>query len=161
MIRALTIIALATPALAQDFTVDAHWIDRCIGVQENPMICVGVAAEMCTQSNGGGPNMVVAACHEAEAAEWDRALNEAYQDLLRLAREREAMDLGYAHDNLGIALKEVQLAWIGYRDATCANALTLAAPFGSAAGPAYQACISRQTARQYFELREMRQAYQQ
>ena len=159
MIRVLAVIALATPATAQTFEIDAHWIDRCIGVQDNPMICVGMAAERCTQENGGGPNMVLAACHEAEAAEWDRALNEAYQDLRRLARDREAMDLGYAPDNLGIALQEMQLAWIGFRDATCGNATALAAPFGSAAGPAYHACMARETARQYFELRRMRPLY--
>ena len=126
------------------------------------MLCVGRAAEECTQPHGGGgPNIVLAACHEAEFVFWDGALNEAFQDLLRLARLREAEDLGYAPDNLDIALREMQRAWIGYRDATCGNALALRAPFGSAAGVAYQACMSRQTARQYFELRGMRRSYTQ
>lgn len=154
------VMASASSAWAQDFVVDGHWIDRCLGVQDNPMICVGQAAHDCAQKNGGGTNIVLGACHEAEAAFWDRALNEAYQHLLRLARDREGQDLGYAPDNLQIALQEMQLAWIGYRDASCGNAIALAAPFGSAAGPAYHSCVSEHTARQHFILRGLRRDYE-
>ena len=162
MIRRLLFLAglaLTGPAAAQDFAIDTGWIDRCVAKPGNRMLCYGQASHDCVVANGGGPNMVLAACAEAETAHWDAVLNEAYARLLTLARQREADDLGYAPDTLEFALREVQRAWIGYRDATCAHALSLAAPFGSAAGPAYQHCMGRQTARQYFELLDLQQAY--
>ena len=155
----LLVIGLAPPVAAQDFTIDAHLIDRCLPLHDNPMACVGRQADACILRNGNGPNMVVGACFEAEAAVWDAWLNTAYRDLVRLARDREAADMGYEEGNLQIALQEMQRAWITYRDASCGNALTLAAPFGSAAGPAYYECMTEHTARQYFILRGLRQAY--
>ncbi|WP_306154969.1 lysozyme inhibitor LprI family protein [Roseovarius sp. MMSF_3281] len=152
-------MAAALPVVAQDFAVDGHRIDRCIAIQDDPMLCVGREAYDCIEANGGGPNMVLAACHEAEAVFWDAALNRAYQHLVYLAREREAGDVGYEAGALVTALRDMQRAWMVYRDASCDNALALAKPFGSAAGPAFAECQMVQTARQYFVLRGMRQDY--
>ncbi len=159
MTRFLVLILLAMPAAAQDFSIDRHLIDRCLAIQENPMNCVGRQADECVQRNGGGPNSVLAACREAEAAAWDLTLNAEYRDLQRLAREREAEDLGYAPQSLIIGLREMQRAWITYRDATCDNALALAKPFGSAAGPAGAECLMVETARQFFALNNLRGDY--
>ena len=123
------------------------------------MVCVGRAAQTCADNHGAGPNMVYAACFEAEAAYWDAALNDAYNDLKGLAADRQSWDVGYQPDALVTALRDMQRAWITYRDATCANAVAIAAPFGSAAGPAGAECRVVQTARQYFVLRGMRQDY--
>ena len=154
-----TLVTCAAPANSQDFAIDDHLIDRCLAIQDNPMICVARQAEECIERNGGGPNMVLAACYEAEAAVWDRALNSAYRDLQRYAREREAADVGYEPDALINSLRDMQRAWIAYRDATCANALALARPFGSAAGPAGTKCRMIETARQFFALNDLRQDY--
>jgi uncharacterized protein YecT (DUF1311 family) len=150
---------LATPLQAQEFTIDAHRIDRCLAVQDDPMVCVGRAAETCVENRGGGPDMVHAACLQAELDFWDGSLNNAYAHVLDRAREREAADLGYEPGSLITALRQMQRSWIVYRDATCDHALALAAPFGSAAGPAFNECMMVQTARQNFVLRDMRFAY--
>ncbi len=159
LIGALLGAVLATPVAAQDFSVDDHLIDRCIAVHDNPMICVGREAEECVLRNGGGPNMVLTACFEAETAVWDDGLNEAYRHLVTLAKDREGWDVGYEEGVLVDALRDMQRAWIDYRDASCDNAAALTAPFGSAAGPAITKCLMFHTARQYFVLRGLRQDY--
>lgn len=123
------------------------------------MLCVGRQADACTQRNNGSADMVLAACFEAEAVFWDGALNNAYRDLIALAQQREGWDLGYEPGALAAALRDMQRAWIGYRDATCANELAIAAPFGSAGGPVYAECKMTETARQNFVLRGLRHAY--
>lgn len=159
MVLAILSAVCAAPLSAQDFKIDRHNIDRCLAIQDDPMLCVGREAYACILDNEGGPNMVLAACHEAEAAAWDDALNEAYRDLMILARDREGWDVGYEAGSLVNALRDMQRAWVVYRDKSCGNAAALAAPFGSAAGPAFAECQMEQTARQYFELRGLRQDY--
>ncbi len=161
MIRALAIIALASPAAAQSIPVDAHRIDRCLGVMDHPMSCVGVAADECIAENGNGPNVIVAACHFGESDFWDAALNDVYADVLALAADRETDDLGYTPGALTNALRDMQRKWIDFRDATCAHAVELAKPFGSAAGAAEAECVSYQTAQQYFALRGIWHDYRQ
>ena len=158
-LAALVLAGLAGPLAAQDLAIDGHLIDRCLPIRDDPMTCVGMQADACVTRNGGGADMILAACLGAEAAFWDGALNEAYADLQRLARDRQAQDLGYGPDALVLALRDMQRAWIGYRDARCANAAAIAAPFGSAAGPASAECLMTETARQYFVLRGMRRDY--
>lgn len=159
MIRLAVPMAFATPAMAEDFTVDAHIIDRCRAIQEDLMVCVGREADRCAQEHGGGADMVLAACTFAEAEAWDDSLNAAYRELQRLAREREDWDVGYESGSLLIGLRDMQRAWITYRDAVCANTLALAKPFGSAAGVAEAECLLEETARQFIKLNEMRWAY--
>ena len=153
------LIIYAMPANAQEFTVDAHFIDRCLAIQEDPMVCVGREADRCAQKHGGGADMVIAACTFAEAEAWDDSLNAAYRELQRLAREREAWDVGYEPGALLIGLRDMQRAWISYRDAVCANALALARPFGSSAGVAESECLLEETARQFVKLTQMRWSY--
>ncbi|SFS06509.1 lysozyme inhibitor LprI family protein [Yoonia litorea] len=161
MIRVLTFLVLAAPAAAQEFTVDAHIIDRCRAIQEDPMVCVGREADRCTQEHGGGADMMLAACTFAEAEAWDDSLNAAYRELQRLAREREDWDVGYESGALLIGLRDMQRAWITYRDAVCANAVALAKPFGSAAGVAEAECLLEETAQQFIKLNQMRWDYTQ
>lgn len=159
LLLAVPIVPQAAPVQAQHFTVDAHMIDRCLPVHDSPMSCVGIAADTCVENYGGGPNMVHAACIDAEFAYWDGALNSAYAHILGLARERETMDLGYAPESLVNALREMQRSWIVYRDATCHHMVALDTPFGSAAGLSYAECMMFETARQNFVLRDLRFAY--
>lgn len=154
-------LALApTGAIAQDFTIDPHLIDRCLGInQDTPMACVGRQADDCFVRNNGGPNMVLAACQEAELAAWDASLNRVYQELLGLTKAAQAEDVGYAPGQLTDAVRAMQRSWIVYRDATCGLAVARAAPFGSAAGPASNGCHMRETARQFFELNRIAGEY--
>ncbi len=156
---ALLGVILATPVCAQDFSINPHLIDRCLAVSDDPMLCVGREAYDCIDKNGGGPNMVLGACYEAEALFWDDALNEAYQDLRALARELELSGNGWEAGSLVDGLRDMQRAWIKYRDARCDNAVALAKPFGSKVSAVSAFCDMRETAKQYFVLRDIRQDY--
>lgn len=154
-------LLFASPVLAQDFTIDPHRIDRCLPTVDDPMQCVGREAYDCIFRNGNGPNMVPGACYTAEAEIWDDFLNEAYQELLSLAGDLEASDSGWKVGELVGSLRVMQRNWIDYRNARCANALALAKPFGSRASAVDGFCNMRETAKQYFELRDMWHEYDQ
>lgn len=155
-------IAFAAPAAAQDFSIDAHLIDRCLGRHdEDPMFCVGLQADACIERNAGGPDMVISACRDAETVVWDGALNRTYARVLEHAKAHEAGDMGYEPGQLTTALREMQLAWMGYRDATCGHTVERAKPFGSGAGPAISNCALRETARQVFQLNYIERSYRQ
>lgn len=146
----------ASFAVAQDFTIDPHLIDRCLPVVDNQMQCVGQQAYDCIHRNGGGPNMVLGACYEAEAEVWDDWLNSTNKGLIATARDLEASDSGWDPGSLVDTLREMQIAWIAYRDATCAQEMALAKPFGSRVSSVSALCRLRETARQYFELQRVR-----
>ncbi len=155
-------IAFAAPAAAQDFSIDPHLIDRCLAINdETPMRCVGRQADECEQRNGGGADMVISACQAAEAEVWDDILNRTYARVLEHAKAREGWDIGYEQGQLTDAVREMQHAWIAYRDATCGHALARAMPFGSGAGPAESECQLRETARQVFQLQYIERSYRQ
>ena len=143
-------------AFAQDFVIDGHLIDRCLGINDHtPMACVGRQSDICYDNYGGGANMILATCQEAELAYWDGVLNAAYQSLLALVATEQESDVGYTLNQLTDATRAMQRSWIGYRDATCGLAVAHAMPFGSAAGPASTHCNMRETARQYFQLQQI------
>ena len=155
-------IALAASAAAQDFSIDAHSIDRCLGRHElNPMFCVGLQADVCTERNAGGPDMVITACRSAETEFWDGVLNRTYARVLEHAKAHEAGDMGYEPGQLTTAVREMQLAWINYREATCLHTAERAMPFGSGAGPAISSCVLRETVRQVFQLQYIERSYRQ
>lgn len=161
LLIALT-IALSLPASAQDFSIDAHLIDRCLGINdETPMRCVGRQADVCIERNGGGADMIISACREAEAEVWDGVLNRTYARVLEHAQAHESGDMGYEPEQLTDALRDMQHAWIAYRDATCGHALARAKPFGSGAGPEISNCTLRETARQVFQLLYIERSYRQ
>ncbi|WP_377506770.1 lysozyme inhibitor LprI family protein [Octadecabacter sp. R77987] len=145
-------VLAAWPAAAQDFAIDAHLIDRCLAIQDDPMVCVGRQADACIQRNGGGADMIIGVCQENETAVWDATLNRTYAELLRLVQAEQEMDVGYAPNQLTDAVRQMQRSWIKYRDDTCGVALAREMPFGSAAGPAASGCMMRETARQFFQL---------
>ena len=158
----IAIIAFAPPATARDFTIDGHLIDRCLAINdETPMRCVGRQADACVDRNDGGPNMVVSACLENELAFWDAFLNRTYARVLDRAHAEQSMDIGYAPDQLTNAVRSMQRSWLSYRDATCDHELARAMPFGSAAGPAINRCLMRETARQVFQLIDIERSYRQ
>lgn len=156
---AVLLVLVALPAAAQDVTIDGHWIDRCLAIQDDPMRCVGRATETCVESSTSAAMSVEADCMGAELAIWDASLNDAYRGLQRLAVEREGWDVGYPQGSLTGALRDMQRAWIGYRDASCDHARVLASPYGSEVGRAVTECLMFQTARQNFVLRDMRFDY--
>ncbi len=156
----ILLLLLATPAAADRFDIDTHLIDRCLAINgDTPMACVGRQADACIDRNGGGPNMVVAVCQRNEAVFWDDLLNRTYAEVTDLARAKQSEDVGYEPESLTDSLRDMQRAWIAYRDATCAHDVAQWRPFGSSAGPAANGCAMLETARQVFQLQGIASSY--
>jgi uncharacterized protein YecT (DUF1311 family) len=82
----------------------------------------------------GQSNVGTADCYRLEGAIWDDLLNENYKNLAAdLDEEQKAK------------LREMQRAWIAYRDSTCGFYYTKIQ--GTMAGPIGAACAARETAR--------------
>jgi len=88
----------------------------------------------CTETPEGQSNVGTADCYRLEGAIWDDLLNENYKRL--------AADLD---DEQKAKLREMQRAWIAYRDSTCGFYYTKIQ--GTMAGPMTAACTARETAR--------------
>jgi uncharacterized protein YecT (DUF1311 family) len=88
----------------------------------------------CMETPEGQSNVGTADCYRLEAAIWDDLLNENYKSLAAdLDEEQKAK------------LREMQRAWIAYRDSTCGFYYTKI--HGTMAVPMTAACTARETAR--------------
>ena len=146
--RAVLLLFLASPAAAQDLDVRADLVALCA-----EPVCIGAEAEICMAGDGGTTTVGMGACLSAEADLWDARLNAAYGPLRDAYRRTDVENemAGWAAPSRADALRDMQRAWIAYRDATCALA---AAQFGGGTGrgPAHAACRLEETARQALEL---------
>ena len=87
-----------------------------------------------TQTQEGASDRGTADCYRLETAIWDDLLNENYKSL--------AADLD---DEQKAKLRDMQRAWIAYRDSTCGFYYTKIQ--GTMAAPMGAACAARETAR--------------
>ena len=142
---ALALVALCcavSPVQAQGGTdpKDAAAIAACVkehadDVDEAERRCVfALVAEPCTNKPDGQSTFGTAECYRAEQRIWDAMLNENFRAL------RDELDKAQR-----IKLRAMQLAWIAYRDTTCAfynDKIQGTMAVGMAA-----ACVARETAR--------------
>ena len=140
-------------ALAQspDFKIKPELTEQCLeGKKGNARFeCIGVAAEECQANNFGGESTVgMGFCFGAEWEWWDGRLNAAYGKLVarETADDKDMADLSYVPKKLP-ALKQMQRAWIPYRDALCEYEAVQWGG-GTGGGPATSACLMGETARQ-------------
>jgi len=82
--------------------------------------CIGASARQCVEISGD-ERIMRALCMIEETKYWDRRLNAAYRWLRESYAERDA---GRRTDNStpyprGLAMQEMQRAWIKYRDTRC------------------------------------------
>lgn len=93
-----------------------------------------LVATPCTEKPEGQSNIGTADCYRLEGAIWDDLLNENYKSLAGdLDEEQKAK------------LRNMQRAWIAYRDGTCGFYYIKIQ--GTMAQPMIAACIARETAR--------------
>ena len=154
MIRLLALLSLAAPAAAQGVAFDPRVAETCLAATDRSPDCSGKAADACMEATPGGfSTVVMAGCYAAEADYWDGRLNAAYQDLGQAHRATDARASGRtpAAPPLAPALRDMQRAWIAYRDAACAYER---ARWGLGTGrePAGTACAMHLTARQALSL---------
>jgi len=108
---------------------------------------------MCIETPDGYTTVGMSFCADQETRYWDARLNAAYRELMAFETgiDAEMAELGAAAPSLSEALREMQRAWITYRDATCRYE---ASQFGggTGAGPAATQCAMRLTGEQALEL---------
>ena len=147
----------ATPVYAQDadglfysFTQTASCVANASSVAAM-QDCVGLAAEACVEKTGYA-TPVLSGCASRELEDWDARLNASYQRVRADAREFD-MGSGPNAPSLAVTLRDMQRAWITFRDATCEYEAAQWSG-GTGAGPAYVGCLMSMTAKQtiYLEL---------
>ncbi|MBV0911416.1 lysozyme inhibitor LprI family protein [Anianabacter salinae] len=156
MIRLTFLLSLlAAPVAAQEliFSGDTpQWcLDEAAGEAER-RDCIGVAASACMEDTpGGGSTAGMSGCLDLERAYWDDRLNAVYQDLLASDR---ADDADYGGPNLpskAEALRDMQRAWIAYRDGRCDYEYSQWGG-GTGGGPAILGCLMQLTGEQVLYL---------
>ena len=148
------IVALAASgAGAQELAFSAAMTEACIANESeggDPYgTCVGMAADACMAQPGGYSTVGMSTCFEHERKFWDARLNAAYQRVRDEARatDAEMKEIGASAASRADALRDMQRAWIAYRDATCDYERSLWGG-GTGGGPATVACHMYQTAEQ-------------
>ena len=150
----ILLLCLGTPfaLAAQDFAIDADLVGSC--TEDRADLCIPAAAQTCMETHEGGETTVgMGRCLDLAHAAWDARLNESYRDLLaqHRAQDVDLAEIGSSAPELEAPLREMQRAWIAYRDAACTHeAATWGGGTGS--GPAYLGCLIELTARQTLRL---------
>lgn len=122
LIPVALLLAMSGAAPAQTVNFDPAVAQTCLD-RGGARACIGEATEACVTGTPGGASTVgYAMCTRAELTWWDDRLNGAYQRMLVQAREIDAQSPGQGTPDRPsdeAALRAMQRAWIGYRDATC------------------------------------------
>ena len=160
MIRSLSVIlagfvgAYVTPIAAQDINFDETLTLSCYyesgtSGHTSQEDCFGVSADACLATLIGSTYEMLF-CMGEEYAVWDRLLNEAYGNLRARLQEDANTRMTGAPSQVEI-LRDMQRAWVAYRDASCAFERARWGD-GTGAGPAEVACLANTTAQQVFVL---------
>jgi uncharacterized protein YecT (DUF1311 family) len=146
-------IALSGPAMAQDGRPEFQddLLETCLAGQgEAPESCIGKAANLCMEAEGGYTTVGMSYCLSQELAQWDGLLNTAYTAVMAQSKatDAEMEELGSAAPKQAPLLQQTQRNWIAFRDAACSYEGSRWGG-GTGAGPAGTDCMLTQTARQY------------
>ena len=152
----IVLAIMALPAAAQDLPFSPKATEACLEAatdQAGREACIGQSAEACYSRDGVYSNYAVGICFGAEADYWDVRLNTAYLALIRA--ETEMLDdlrkIGATAPDTVTALRDMQRAWIPYRDAACWYEYSTWGG-GSGGGPANAECLMHLTGRQALEM---------
>ena len=146
---------LAGPAAAQDdLSFDPGPAERCMaaagGNAQAMQACIGQAADGCMQqSDMAQTTYGMGFCFDQELRYWDGRLNAAYQQVRARdkAIDAEMEQLGSAAPRLAPAVRDMQRAWITFRDASCDYERAQWGN-GTGGGPAALLCMMRLTGQQ-------------
>lgn len=155
--RVLLMLALIGPvagtsARAQDLVFSPAPTGACLTSARDyyaKLACVGASALACMKATPGGYSTYgEGGCVGAELDWWDRRLNETYAQERARAKEldRDAMQ-STQEITIAEALRDMQRAWIAYRDAKCTYARSTWQG-GTGGGPATAWCLLYATAQQ-------------
>ena len=152
------LLLLAQPATAQEIPFAPEVTEGCVAQAADlpgREACVGKSADACIDTPDGYTTVGMGFCLDRELEFWDGRLNAAYGALMQLevAAEEELKQLGSAAPSPAAALREMQRAWIAYRDAACDYEESQWGG-GTGAGPAAIGCMMTLTGRQALALEE-------
>jgi uncharacterized protein YecT (DUF1311 family) len=157
LVLALALI-LPSSATAQELSFSPVAVEICLANTTDEVenrFCVGRSAEKCmTDTPGGETTVGMSGCLDREWQYWDARLNIAYQDLMGSAKRSDQVmvDLGSAVGaQQEAALRAMQRAWIGFRDAACDYEYSLWGG-GTGGGPAITQCMMLETGWQALRL---------
>lgn len=158
MIRLAAVLTLlAAPVLAQDLQYTDRGTQSCLEQAESygaKIDCAGASAGQCMEDTPGGHSTVgMGGCLDRELAYWDALLNSHYKVAMAQAKNLDAERPASMKDLPGAAaaLREMQRAWIPFRDKACAYEASLWSG-GTGQGPAALSCLMQQTAKQTLTL---------
>ena len=149
--------AAAGAAGAQDISFTTAPTQVCLAEAEGAarFDCIGAAAEYCMSKPSGGSTVGMGFCLGRELGYWDDRLNAVYAELWRVERSvmEDAERTELRVPDTVLALREMQRAWIRFRDASCAYEFSIWGG-GTGGGPANTACLLELTARQALQLED-------
>jgi len=148
-------VAIAGAARAQDTIVfDPAPTELCLAAAQDPDACIGRAADACMSGLGADPSTVgMVRCLDGELRWWDGRLNAGYSRLMAVekASDAEMAEIGATVPSWAVALRDMQRAWIAWRDAACEYERAQWGG-GTGGGPASVACWMKLTGRQALAL---------
>ena len=139
-----TLLLATTPSRAETpDAADSAKVQSCIKSAEGRERerCIGVVADPCAEDSKAQSTAGQVACATREFAVWDDILNETFRRL------RDKLD-----DDQKTKLRDMQRAWITYRDTTCGFYHDKIR--GTMATPMAAACVARETARRALLLKQ-------
>ncbi len=140
--------AAAAPVAAQDLTYSSDTTASCLAEAPDTnaqMACIGASANACMEDTpGGSSTYAMSGCLDRELQYWDGLLNENYRGAVTRARAYDDDMDGTPSES---ALREMQRAWITFRDASCDYERSLWGG-GTGGGPATVGCLMRLTGTQ-------------
>ena len=153
------LLMAGTSVMAQEVQFSSGATADCVGEaanQDAKRSCVGTSAQHCMGATPDGSTTVgMMGCLDGERSYWDQRLNRAYKSLRAKAEELDAEmeELGSAAPKTAPALRDMQRAWISYRDATCDFERSQWGG-GTGGGPATLSCLMRLTGEQALYLED-------
>ncbi len=151
---------VASGAAAQEIVFDTAQTEACLAAAEDPAgreACIGASAKACMEATSDGWTTVgTATCLSYERDYWDARLNAAYGALMEseAATDAEMRELGASEPSRADALREMQRAWIPFRDARCMYERSQWGS-GTGGGPAFVSCAMQVTGQQALLLEAM------
>ena len=141
-------LVLCLPAFAQDLAFSPEATETCLA-DGGGAECIGLSAGLCTDSPDGYTTVGMGFCYGEEWRWWDARLNDVYGRLMAVeaADDAEMKEIGASAPEKAPALRDLQRAWIPYRDALC-DYERVQWGGGTGQGPATAACLMQETGRQ-------------
>jgi uncharacterized protein YecT (DUF1311 family) len=158
-VRGLALLLVAAgPALAEGPPFSPAATEDCLAAATDLAgreACIGESAVACIDTPDGYTTVGMGFCLGEEYDYWDGRLNAAYGALMAMEEEvaAELEELDSAAPSPAVALRDMQRAWLPYRDAACAYERSQWGN-GTGGGPATVECMMRLAGRQALALEE-------